>query len=153
MEREERQDKGIGAWGGRMPQPPLKSPRKVESSLGFSSGRFARHGSCCDSLFQWDPCPSVDGRQFRGFCPPNITPLWNFGSSWLKAPSRDQMVMDLFTGVDHSGESQGIFPPFMIGFSTTSPRFSPNPQATRYGERPGSPTRMQLIIYHTRVDK
>ena len=59
-----RGETGQGNWrlGGKMPQPPPKSPRKVESSLGFSSGRFARHGSCCDSLFQWDPCPSVDGR-------------------------------------------------------------------------------------------
>ena len=59
-----RGETGQGNWrlGEKMPQLPLKSSRKVESSLGFLFWSFARHGSCCDALFQWDPCPSVDGR-------------------------------------------------------------------------------------------
>ena len=118
-----RRGAGQGNWrlGGHMPHTP---PRRAlgKNSLPLRSLLVVtRHRAWSNSPYQWDPCPSVNGRQFRGFCPP--TPLWNYGSSWLRAPSRDQMVMDLFTGDDHSGESQGIFPPFMIGCCTASPRF------------------------------
>lgn len=94
MEGEERQDKGIGAWGRRMPQPPLKNPRKVESSLGFSSGRFARHGSCCDSLFQWDPCPSVRRPAIQRFLPayPPVE-LWSkLAESTIPGPNGDGFI-------------------------------------------------------------
>ena len=151
MEGEEEQDKGIGAWGDVCPTPP--PPRVLgKNSLPLRSLLVVtRHRAWSNSPYRWDPCPPVSGLQFRGFCPP--TPLWNYGSSWMRAPTRDHMVMELSTWDDHPGESQRTLPPYTIGHCTTLPRFSPTPQATRYGERPGSPTRVQLIIYHTKDDK
>ena len=91
-----RGETGQGNWrlGGTYATHP---PEESSGSIVFPWVLFwliARHRTWSNSLYQWDPCPSVDGRQFRGFLPayPPVELWFKLAESTIPGPNGDGLI-------------------------------------------------------------